>query len=267
MPKSPRKYAQVMEALIKYASPNKKTALEQQGIRKSKDTVVLISPDLKKRLAKQGKTRKGRAMRRVYAKTLLGSYSSIRQASIHLGVRWHFLSKVSRLSFENIDQEKPNTCGLPSDTVKTVKDFFESPVISVTLGGMKHTNKRGETVRFLTETVNTIYAKFIKETNVKISKSKFAKLRPTHVRPKHRIPKNECICIVCTNVELLKKKIQMECRTKTLGDKEELCAATLCPTDAEYGSLNCIERMCKNCGVDNLDIPLQDPNKSIQFYR
>lgn len=224
MPKSPSKYAKVMLGLLKYASPKKKEAMKKIGIANLRPPVK-VSEDVKKRLLSSLKNSKGRAVRRTYCKLLLNSYSTITRASKELGVRWHYLNKISKLSFEELREEKPRR-GLSDEVVQQVHDFYEAPMISISLGGMKNVNRKGESVKYLTEKISTVYKKFVQKSGCKVSKSKFAKLRPQYVKLKCNISQNQCVCNTCTNIELIVKGLT-EAGVGSLGDKETLCASTM----------------------------------------
>ena len=268
MPASPDKYAKVVQGLVKHASPRKKLALKKIGVQSTPAfKPIPLSEELKAKVKKHAKTRKGRTLRRTYAKIMLGNYKSIHAASTDLGVRWHYLNRVTKLKCEL--EEKPRK-GLPEETVKKVQDFYQSPSFTVSLGGMKNVNRKGETVRYLTERIQTVYSKFVSDNKgMPISRSKFAKLRPKNVKLKSQIPMNQCVCNLCANIELLRSSLQKAgIQDSKLTDKELLCASTLCPSeDHIYGKIDCVERDCERCGKLDLHAEPELRKKKMSFYR
>ena len=77
---------------------------------------------------------------------MLNPYWAIRRMSVELGIRWHFLAKVSKLKCEHLQDERSTKQGIPEETANRVQDFYHSPSVSVALGGMKNVNKRGVAV-------------------------------------------------------------------------------------------------------------------------
>ena len=248
MPETPKKYAQVISSMIKRCTPRKRAALKEVGVTTTSD--VKLPKAVLDKLKKSGKDRKSRTLRRMYAKMAIKHYSSLNKASKNLGLRWHFLLKISASKEDDLFEEAPRNPPISQETEEEVKTFYKCPELSVTLGGAKNSTKKGETIHYLTEKVNTVYSQYVQKFGVKVSKSKFAKMRPKNVRLKCQIPKNECVCLQCENVERTINVLRDAGVKLARGgemDKHDVLSATMCDKKSgqKYHNLDCIER--KNC--------------------
>ena len=96
-------------------------------------------------------------------------------------------------------------------------------------------------------------SKFNEENPNIVSLSKFGQLNPVNVKPMTKHELNQCLCSICTNIELKLKTVNRVTGMQ-IKSKYELCNLTLCEKGPEdtYHIRQCIERNCQNCGTGKL---------------
>ena len=142
-----------------------------------------------------GNSNKNKSLRRAVVKALLPKYKSTSQASQNLGLRRHFIKKIALTPEEELLVEtKPVKIG--KEVQQSVADYYMSPDISISLGGMRAANKKGEAVRYLNVQLKEVYRKWRAKFVGRLAFSTFAKLRPKKtIKLKRQIPMNECLCL------------------------------------------------------------------------
>ena len=143
---------------------------------------------------------------------------------------------------------------MTDSTRKLVLDFYEEvgrecPYRKSTV--MVNGEKRH--ILFLEKRL-TEYFSLFKSLNpdVKIGQTSFEKLRSKNVKLKSQAKRQVCCCTQHVNADYLRTKLNDLLRINeqaVIKDNETLVSNTLCNSD----SIACIERDCKQCGVDNLD--------------
>jgi len=95
---------------------------------------------------------------------------------------------------------------------------------------------------------------------VKVSLSKFSKLRPKQVLKVNQTQLNQCLCEYCTNIELKLRSLNMYAQNHNLKelrvkDKYHCNRLTMCSKGIQaFNNLACIERSCTVCEVTLLSI-------------
>ena len=111
-------------------------------------------------------------------------------------------------------QRNKRNDALSMESVQEVSDFFKKPYISVNNPEKKRVGIDLRPKHFLNMSKKTAYETFRKENkSVKISESKFWKLKPKNVVPLKRGRFRSCLCEKCINVEL---------KLKALNDKSNV---------------------------------------------
>ncbi len=253
LPKSRDAAVEVLAALIATATPEKKRQLEERCMISPRKK-ILFSESLKNfSCALAAAKRKDRP---TLLKTVLGrrlSRKKIKIMSIHLGVRWKYLWKVSQLKEESCPRQTARA--LPRSIGKKIKDFFIRPEISDNVPLSKKIKKDGKSVHIMKFSMAEAHAKFSSEHGPVVGKSKFAALRPPNVRPMGNRVLQQCLCTLCTNVELKLKALNKYTRDEDkIKDKYEAVNITMCPKKEEepYHHRDCINRKCARCGTSNL---------------
>jgi len=100
-----------------------------------------------------------RIIRRALVKTLLPKYWDLAQTSKSLGLRWSCIKKLALTDEEQLHVEGISVC-LGSTVKQQVGDFYLSPDVSVSLGGLKAVNSRGESVSYLNMRIGDVYKKW-----------------------------------------------------------------------------------------------------------
>ncbi|XP_064597452.1 uncharacterized protein LOC135463917 [Liolophura sinensis] len=169
-----------------------------------------------------------------------------RKCCIEMGIRCATLIKWSKL-------DEP-TMKIHIPTHEAVQNFYMKPYISYIHSGkkavLKQLNKQRQT---MTRTLRSAYEIYKSENpNIKLSYSKFTKLRPKHVQTQDRGKFFTCLCEKCVNIEMKLKAINST-GERQLGNKYEATGITLC--DYPKGSLpniKCAKRQCHQCGTKML---------------
>ena len=130
------------------------------------------------------------------------------------------------------------------------------------------------------EEAHTMYKN--KHPQHKIGLTAFRKLKPENVRKLSETSRRSCLCQTCCNValkiEALKKHVKAvttdenrKLLEKVVIDKTEMSNTTFCKY-ANTPSSKCLNRMCENCSVENLDEYMQpltnlSKNSKVVWYQ
>ena len=191
---------------------------------------------------------------------------------------------------------------LSHESTQKVKDFFVKPYIPVTHPEKKSVTKDLQPKHFLNLSMKKAYQAFKKENeSVKVSESKFWKLKPKNVVPLKKARFRSCLCEKCVNIELklkaLNSKIKVvsnrkqsdeepkerqrsDCpglqsadnlsRITAVNDKYDANKITLCQASDREHKLECIQRKCHHCGVKQLKGhfgKLATSNETVNWYQ
>ena len=187
--------------------------------------------------------------------TLKKFIPSVSQGAKLLAVRWHFFKQM-QLEPTTIPKErsKQQICAKQS-----MSKFFLQPELSVSLGGMKATNRKGEAVRYLSMRVEDAHKLYMQEKNQKVPYSTFAKARPKKlIKLRQHIPTQDCQCRDCGNVDLILDAIRKFKKDEIFENKFNIINATLCKRAQKCSSgslsdmLECILRTCNTCGTKKI---------------
>ena len=254
------------------------TPSKKQRLNFLEDSIKSVGEKLEKHKS-SGKTKDIQKRKVIVSALTMQKYKNIQQVSKELGIRYKTMLKWSR---ENGDldsaQRNKRNDALSMESVQEVSDFFIKPYISVNNPEKKRVGIDLRPKHFLNMSKKTAYETFRKENkSVKISESKFWKLKPKNVVPLKRGRFRSCLCEKCINVELKLKALndksnviglQEKChekdaksdsssiqspKTSAKYNKYEANKLTLCAiTKDEEHKLDCIERRCQKCGVQQL---------------
>jgi hypothetical protein len=273
-PRSPRKFAATMESLISTSSPRKRKAMDIIGLQPQKkrklfeETYKAISTTLKE--LKKSRRSKHQIRRRRLIGILSRQINDDKTVRSAFGVRSDFLKRCSE-----IPEEKKARCdAMKFEELERVRDFFVKPEVSTALPDAKFV-KDGKNRHILQKTLTESHRDFQKEyPDVKISRSKFASLRPANVKPQSKHTLNQCLCEYCANLELKLQVLHKLCnanrskniRKKIGQDRYSVVDFTLCPKPEglRYHRRVCLERKCKDCGTKFLKkalAPMQSKTK------
>jgi len=220
-----------------------------------------------------------RFIRRAVVKTLLPKYRDLSQASKSLGLRWSYIKKLALTDEEQLHVEGISV-RLGSTIKQQVGDFYRSPDVTVSLGGLKAVNSRGESVSYLNMRIGDVYKKWkSSKKGGKIGFSTFARLRPKTVKLKRQIPVNECVCQSCGNLELLLEALRKESKSEHLGSKDSIVDGILCKKlpGRTFHKMACLKKCkllnttkCKRCPKKLkhiLHLSQETLEKKIDFYQ
>ena len=260
LPRDSEKYAAVLKHLIRNASPQQKTAIQNIGIGvgSPKKRTGTQQMDLKKvfdALKCCGRKKKVIESKRRLLLACKSKYASLRALSRSTGVRWSYLQKVASSHTDAVWETRE---GISHETEQEVKDFYVRPDISVCLPDQNKVTKHG--VRYhLQLTLEKAFHTFASDhPQNKIGLSSFKKRRPKNVKPIDSTPYKDCICEYCANLALQLKSLSThlvrsctECDNLRAGlASNEACVnQTLCSRSGEFHKMPCVKRECGDCGT------------------
>ncbi|XP_033755233.1 uncharacterized protein LOC117338131 isoform X1 [Pecten maximus] len=263
LPKNPKKYAEVVTQLYR----RKKQAFGLDATEKKKNTTTLIVKEKLMELRNRRKERDNRIRRIIHASLAAkGRISRATQKEFGLSKK---LSKLSVDELENEGRKARSDC-LPDDAVKEVTEFYQSSEMSRELplqrlvSAKKMTEPRKALEQSLVQSYKTFKTKYPEN---KLSYSKFASLRPSNVLPLTKQKHYQCLCEYCVNVDFQVKALERYCCAKKLErpfvDRYDASRITLCPKDGANYKMECLDRNCQFCGVDNVDEKTRGLNQYI----
>lgn len=275
MPKSPKKFAAVVDGLTRIRSPRKKAAMKAKGIVPSAERQnEQLTADMEegvKQFMKSTKSsrnidqrRKRASLCRTVIKACKGrrSFSKLRK---ELGVSWEFLVRCSQTEDSDDFQQKQRKDALSEETKEKIQRYYtRGDVSSVDPSSAAVSVKTQEPTRYMEKTVAEAYTQFREETGVQISFSKFAAMRPNHMKAASKNKLRMCCCEYCSNVELKVQAINVFLKANgrqhlVLGSKYDVASATLCDKqESGFHAKTCIDRKCRDCGVHRLRQQLQE---------
>lgn len=163
-------------------------------------------------------------------------------------------SKMRRLGL-NVQKRKKRSDATSSDTQASVHSFLKRVETSTCIPNRKSVRKDGQPRYVLQNSMEFTRKTFCEEHGIKIGKSAFAKMRPRNILLQHKARLEQCLCEVCTNIDLKLQSLNRERKQKGLKQipsRYDLSDMTLCTTPSEE-RLKCIDRKCSKCGVQEID--------------
>ena len=145
---------------------------------------------------------------------------------------------------------------MSSDAVEEIKNYYENPNNAVYLPFKKVVKADLKEKMILNKMTEELHKDFLQKKHVKINLSTFRKLRPANVLTVGKAKFEQCLCELCTNVELKLEVLNSAARKENLAELiiknryhcAELTECSKAP-GATFAHKNCISRDCKKCGV------------------
>ena len=147
-----------------------------------------------------------------------------------------------------------------------VREFYNRGDISRTDPGYtKVSKKTGRSFHFMEKTLVEAHQIFLQENpGVKLSFSKFAKMRPAETKTTAHNRMQFCLCEYCVRLDMRLASLNKflsnkDMRHLHLKNRNFANSITLC--QKEYGvgfHINCIERKCADCGTSNIKKHLEE---------
>lgn len=257
VPNTPQTFANTVVTLIDSATPNKVSALSEQGVYQSKhrlaNNIVLeasssvVKSDLKVKRKLIAECKTGTTSKKSFNKTLVAEKAGFSRQSL--------LRPLNTL----------NTKGMSLEMKNLVRDFYLQMDISTSLPNKRRTGSGP--LYILKDTMKKTFAKFQEENNVKISCTTFWKLKPKNVKKCGSAKLFQCVCDLCENISLAAQSM----RYSMLKDGIEIpdvfnnqhgtdvmtrriAFSTLCSKHVHNPS--CLDRKCQNCGTGDMSTVL-----------
>ena len=267
MPKSPEKFAQVMGHIIMNATPRKKNFLRKVGISNSpKKNHELYSKSIIETMAKIKEKRQESwlAVKRCLVASMKSTSKAknFKKMSEDTGLSYRFLKKYTTSEVNDLTelQRKKRQDCLNNEIIEKVHDHFETSA-SYVPDKKAVSRKTLESKKVLDKPVTKVYDEF-KQNNpdIKISESKFSKLRPGNVKTTHHKRLYQSMCEYCTNAKLKMEAMNTACERAgaqgcKINEVDKLVEITVCPKQEgdKYHRKECLNRDCDHCGVNRLD--------------
>lgn len=261
LPKSPRKFANVIDSLVCNSTPRKKRALHKHGISARK----IIRKSETANIIKKMKTSK-EGMKSV--KLLIQAAKKIKQRATS-----RLLSKEFGLNRKTIlkagNSRIPRSDKISANDYKLINDFFKMEHISRPLPQKRYASKHGPGY-ILQITLTSAFKIFQQEyPNVKIGYAKFCMLKPKNIRLVTSMPNEVCLCPYCLNVKYkilcingLVSRFQLSDSLKVSDEREFLNVLLCTKSDGlRYHDATCVMGKCKDCG--NLSTTIRNYYKTL----
>ncbi|XP_071481542.1 uncharacterized protein [Diadema antillarum] len=171
----------------------------------------------------------------------------------HLGVSERILMKYSKMRRLGMLGRNRRSDAISAETQSRVHEFLKRPDVATCVPNRKSIGRDEQPRYVLQNTVEHTRQEFRKENpEVKVGKSSFAKLRPNNILLHKKAQLEQCLCEICTNIDLKLQTLNRELireNQMSITSRYQLSDLTLC----EGRNLECIDRECSKCGVVKLD--------------
>ncbi|KAK7089483.1 hypothetical protein V1264_024849 [Littorina saxatilis] len=278
LPKDKKKRAQVLSSLLHRSSPATKKFVHAQNPSKEKECAARKELDFAIDSIQESMVnlRKRRNKKDMKARRTVAAMLSLKRKytvaeSTRLGIGYRLFvksSKVKDLDALDLDERKKRKDCIAQEAVDKVEQFYRRTDVSRSLPDARSARKKksGEALlamRVMERSSESAFVAFKEDfPDVKLSITKFKKLRPKDVYPSTRIKKRDCLCEYCENTDLkldaLRRfSVQHNLDNMTYKDRYELNRDTLCPKiQGEYKQA-CIDRKCLECGTSSVEVKLR----------
>lgn len=258
---SPTKFADQVDELISNATPRKRAALVSRGIipptewRSTVRAVANLRSCLKD--LKKSRFSKDKQKYKLIVSSVSGKDAADQILRKKLEVRYNMWRDSTCLD-EDSQSRKKRSDSLAGETVFEIEQFYSK--YATIVNNTKIHTKDGQPKQILDLTTSKLHKRFSTEIGLRVSLSKFRKMRPGFVLTVKNHRFNQCLCEYCVNVDeklkVLVAHLQKSNFTSstTLSNKFDLVNLTLCPKidGKPHRQLDCIKRLCSDCSPCNL---------------
>nr|XP_022298154.1 uncharacterized protein LOC111107308 isoform X2 [Crassostrea virginica] len=270
LPKSPKKFASIIQKLVQNSTPKKRKAVDQ--LLGSSAAKKLKEENEECQLSKnknEGHTipvsettcmiecEKVSNNKDIDYEVLAEEFSNCPNNNIKVGKKT--LKEKLRTSVVSCKKKCPpmsvvSKYRLPMATINKVKHFYLREDISTPLPQRRYATKHGP-CHIMQMTLRGAFALFARENSKTcIGFTKFTTLRPKNVRLLKMTNWNFCVCTICQNMSY-KLKALNKISDKSIPNIEELLNIILCPkSDGQrFHAPDCIFRKCEKCKDVNIE--------------
>ena len=259
IPETPEKYAQVIEDLLKSATPRKQMALEKKGLfisSKPADVQAInkkLSICLEREMKRLQVSRKDKdRLRLQYLIKICAARRKVQRNHMRFALN---LTYRTMKKYSDIDlKRKERSDVLSDDDIVSIENLYLEN--STPLAQKKTVSKQGKQKRILNMTIKKLHSKC----KSKVSLSKFTQLKCKNILTVNKHKFANCLCDICLNVsnKVRALRAQFQKASIKISDKYDIMKATMCIPSADKPlDISCIKRSCKKCGVDLLKAILQ----------
>ncbi|XP_021340435.1 uncharacterized protein LOC110441574 [Mizuhopecten yessoensis] len=259
IPKSPKKYAEVVTKLVQNTTPRKTEALRKKGI---------TSPNARKKLdmltetlsatykSMEGREKNKVKLRRSFVRQLASNIKNRNATAVcsRLGINRKFLT-------HNITERKykKRKDALDENTTQSIEEFYRMETVSINVPNKKAVNKAMNSKHVLQDLYRGSYDKW-KSLNPdkKVSFSKFLQVKPRDVLKQSRRHLLQCLCEYCENIRLKIVAVN-KCEGIKITNKLSCISLIMCPKvgESQFQDLACIQRTCTTCSAKALEEVLE----------
>lgn len=197
LPKSPRKFAEIVSGLVDNSSPRKRKELERKGIEpKSKSVCSAAFTEVLKKMKKK---RAGMAAVKLVVQT--AKKIKFRASQRLLSSKFGINRKTVGRAYHSTNNRAFRKDRLGQRDIQMVQQFYRTEHIARPLPQKRFATKHGPGY-VLEITLKAAFRLFQKEhPSVNISYTKFTQLRPKNVRLLSAMKQEGCLCAYCMNVK------------------------------------------------------------------
>lgn len=204
-------------------------------------------------------------------KTAVEKRHFVASISGHVTKKYHYTSCLGKLSssrlFRRRKVKENQKQEIQASIKKAVVNFLNKDENSRLCAAKKETITSKiikKQRRYLNDSLQNIYKKFITSHPYRISYSSFCKLRPFYIlKPDARI-RNTCLCIIHTNISLIVTKLRKLNIIKE-NTPQDILKSLCCPN--EYLKEICLERNCSDCKNKEISWLNFDEDKKTEYQR
>ena len=258
LPKSSKKFVQVVTTIIEKSTPRKKDAFKKLNVNPKRlefleETSRSVKETLQKLKTKRNK--KDNRLRQLVHQALICKGKLKTQLMKEMSLSRKVMNKLKGTE----DYSRKVRCDkIHPDVVRNVAGFFQRSDISRVLPVKSSIKKDLIIKKALESSMKTSYERYLKENEEsKISFSAFVKLRPKNILPMDNHKYLQCLCEYCLNVQFKVESLNRFCISKGLDniacDKYAMSNLTLCENDDKNILITCIDRKCSSCGLSRFD--------------
>ena len=253
LPKSPRKAVNVVKHLWNqlYKSPRKRKVINNLWTKDHEMGKYMYC--IGKYRHKKNQKKLGETVNEMKKK-----YTSLRNACRQTNLPWSQFHKYTKLYKRKLEQRK-FIRKLNLTEIKSIEKFFTSEDSSFPLPDKKYSGKR-----FMRKSLDKSCKMYnmLASTTRKICPSTFRKYKPDCVKLQGKIPLRQSCCEVCQNFEFI-----MNTASKYLkgvpGSIDGCIDSSMCTYSSYFPKMTCAMRNCTECGVDKLELELNNLNLNL----
>ena len=244
MPKSAEAYARVIDTLIGKCTPRKRKALSQLNDQPRKRRALFQLNDQPSKRLCVTKAEISATHGYTVAKQAIYSVAQILVKRARKTVVCKAFGISKNVDFSKLKYKARGSAALQSK----VRKFYKREDISRTLPMKRYATKHGA-CQLMQCSLLSAHSKFSSEnTDLLLSYSTFAKLRPDNVKLMSTKYRQNCECVYCVNIRYkLATLSNLVDNEKKQSHESDLMDMTLCNKTDKFHNVKCVAKQCNTC--------------------